>query len=175
MSAISQPQNFDVGIHSVVQASPSYASAVFAPMCEDDLAEVEVIEKSLYDFPWTVGNFKDSLASGYECWIARSATNTGVLLGYFLMMLSPGESHLLNITVVSAYQGQGFGRQLLTYAATIARAHQALAMLLEVRPSNAKAFRVYRHIGFEQVGLRKRYYPAANQEREDAIVMRLTL
>jgi ribosomal protein S18 acetylase RimI-like enzyme len=44
-------------------------------------------------------------------------------------------------------------------------------MLLEVRPSNPVALRLYRGVGFEQVGLRKRYYPAGQQTREDAIVM----
>jgi ribosomal-protein-alanine N-acetyltransferase len=48
-------------------------------------------------------------------------------------------------------------------------------VLLEVRPSNQHALAVYRHAGFQMIGIRKKYYPAAGSSREDAIVMRLTL
>ncbi|MDC6131644.1 ribosomal-protein-alanine N-acetyltransferase, partial [Burkholderia gladioli] len=48
-------------------------------------------------------------------------------------------------------------------------------MLLEVRPSNPRAIRLYERFGFEVVGRRKNYYPAKHRTREDAIVMRLPL
>jgi ribosomal protein S18 acetylase RimI-like enzyme len=44
-------------------------------------------------------------------------------------------------------------------------------MLLEVRPSNTPALRLYERKGFMRVGLRRRYYPAHDGAREDAIVM----
>jgi len=149
------------------------AAIVLHPMLSEDLAAVEAIERAVYDHPWTLGNFQDSLASGYQCWVARDAS--GTIVGYFLLMLSLDESHLLNITVMKALHGNGYGRQLLEYAIKISRTHCAPAMLLEVRPSNPQALAVYRHIGFQQIGIRKRYYPAVDQQREDAIVMRLVL
>jgi ribosomal protein S18 acetylase RimI-like enzyme len=42
--------------------------------------------------------------------------------------------------------------------------------LLEVRPSNEKALALYRHFGFQQIGVRRGYYPA-EQGREDALVL----
>ena len=49
------------------------------------------------------------------------------------------------------------------------------SILLEVRPSNQRAITLYEHLGFLPIGRRKNYYPAANNTREDAIVMRLML
>lgn len=145
----------------------------FATMGNADLPEVEAIERDVYEHPWTMGNFIDSLASGYETRVLRDGA--GVVAGYFLLLLAPDEAHLLNITVRRAFQGRGIGRLLLDQACSIARARAATVMLLEVRPSNPHALAVYRHVGFRQIGLRKAYYPAADRQREDAIVMQLAL
>ena len=145
----------------------------FNIMRNDDLPEVEAIERDVYEHPWSMGNFIDSLASGYETWVLRDAQ--GTVAGYFLLMLAPDDVHLLNITVRRASQGRGVGRMLLDHACNIARSSTASAVLLEVRPSNPNALAVYRHVGFRQIGVRNGYYPAASQKREDAIVMRLAL
>ena len=145
----------------------------FSAMSLADLPAVGALECAVYAHPWTMGNFRDSLSSGYQCWIARDAGDE--IVGYFLLMLASDEAHLLNITVVPERQGQGIGRILLDRACLMSRACAVPAMLLEVRPSNPHALAVYCHMGFRQIGLRKAYYPAANQQREDAIVMRLAL
>lgn len=150
-----------------------YADLRFTVMGMVDLPEVEAIERDVYEHPWTMGNFVDSLASGYQTRVVRDAA--GGVIGYFLLLLAPDDAHLLNITVRHACQGRGIGRVLLNQACSIARSHAASAMLLEVRPSNPQALRVYRHVGFQEIGLRKGYYPGAHQQREDAIVMRLDL
>jgi [ribosomal protein S18]-alanine N-acetyltransferase len=46
---------------------------------------------------------------------------------------------------------------------------------LEVRVSNPRALQIYEAHGFRRVGLRKAYYPAADGQREDAVVMSLKL
>ncbi len=169
-------QNDIFGLQADASAVPipvRYASASFSRMHTDDLIDIEAIEREVYEHPWTFGNFQDSLTSGYECWLVRDAI--GTLAGYFLLMLAPDEGHLLNITVLPAMQGKGFGRRLLEHAIGITRVNGLPALMLEVRPSNPRALTIYRHIGFKQIGLRKRYYPAANEQREDAIVMRLAL
>ena len=151
----------------------SIAALHLRAMVNADLPEVEAIERDVYEYPWTMGNFIDSLASGYETWVA--CDGAGVLAGYFLLLIAPDEAHLLNITVRRALHGRGIGRLLLDEACLIARSHVASAMLLEVRPSNPHALAVYRHLGFRQIAVRKGYYPATQQQREDAIVMRLEL
>lgn len=145
----------------------------FLPMKVQDVEEVARIENDAYPFPWSRGNFLDSLASRYDAWVAREAD--GRLAGYFLLMHAVDDVHLLNITVRPDLQGQGIGRQLLDKVAALAAAAGIAAVLLEVRPSNRHALAVYRHAGFHEIGVRKNYYPAGGQQREDAIVMRLTL
>lgn len=145
----------------------------FERMRLDDLPEVQRIENDAYPFPWTAGNFLDSLYSGYDTWVVREASSA--LAGYFLVMLAVDEAHLLNITVRRDLQGHGLGRLMLDKVVEIARDKYMTSVLLEVRPSNIRALSVYEHYGFMRIGVRKSYYPAANNAREDAIVMRLTL
>lgn len=160
---------------SAVHASFSDPAAVmhFARMQVDDLDEVLAIENDVYPFPWTRGNFLDSLYSGYETWTVRSAS--GELFGYFLLMPAVDDAHLLNITVRRDLHGRGVGRMQLDKVAALARDKGMTSVLLEVRPSNHRALAIYRRYGFEQIGYRKAYYPAAGNTREDAIVMRFML
>jgi ribosomal-protein-alanine N-acetyltransferase len=145
----------------------------YAPMTEADLDDVVTLEQSVYPHPWTRGNFVDSLASGYNAWVLRD--EHGTLAGYFLLMGAVDEAHLLNVAVAADRQRQGLGRYLLDKVAACARGLSAQSVLLEVRPSNLRALKVYRQYGFVEIGRRKAYYPAHNGKREDAIVMRLAL
>lgn len=138
-----------------------------------DVEQVMAIENSVYPHPWTRGNFMDSLASGYEAWVAREPNFQ--LAGYFLAMSVVDELHLLNISVRGDLQGQGLGLMLLDRVTQLARELGMASILLEVRPSNRRALAVYERYGFVRIGLRKAYYPAVGQTREDAIVMRLCL
>ncbi|HAT29888.1 MAG TPA: ribosomal-protein-alanine N-acetyltransferase [Janthinobacterium sp.] len=143
----------------------------YEPMTESDLDEVLELEDIVYPHPWSRGNFVDSLASGYQAWVLRD--QHGYLMGYFLLMLIVDEAHLLNVAVSAEIQGLGLGRFLLNQALACARGLGMESVLLEVRPSNTRALDIYQRYGFSQIGRRKGYYPAAGQQREDAIVMRL--
>jgi ribosomal-protein-alanine N-acetyltransferase len=145
----------------------------FSPMGAEHLDEVLAIEDAIYPFPWTRGNFQDSLASAYETWLARDASRR--IVGYFVLMLAVDEAHLLNLSVRPDAQGRGIGTVLLERACALARRDQMHSLLLEVRPSNARALAIYEHLGFSRIGVRKDYYPAAGNTRENAIVMRRTL
>lgn len=137
-----------------------------------DLDAVTRIEASAYSFPWTRGNFIDSLAAGYLAEVLED--ETGQLLGYFIAMAGVDEMHLLNITVAPACQGQGLGRLMLDALANHARERGMASLWLEVRESNQRARMLYQRLGYAEVGLRRGYYPAAGR-REDAIVMSLVL
>jgi ribosomal-protein-alanine N-acetyltransferase len=138
-----------------------------------DLAEVMAIENDVYPFPWTRGNFLDSLYSGYEIWTVRDLTEA--VAGYLLLMLSVDDAHLLNIAVRRDLHGRGVGRLLLDHAVALAGGKGLHSILLEVRPSNERAVNVYERYGFAGIGVRRGYYPAGANRREDAIVMRLPL
>ena len=146
---------------------------VYAPMVVGDVDEVFALETSVYPHPWSRGNFVDSLASGYNSWTLRD--DGGALVGYFLLMPVVDEAHLLNVAVASERQGEGIGLYLLDKVCACARGLSMDSILLEVRPTNLRALKVYEQYGFAEIGRRKAYYPAHNGQREDAIVMRFTL
>lgn len=146
--------------------------AEFAPMTELDLDWVVRHEAELHAFPWTRGNFADSLSAGYASWIMRCS---GEPVAYAVMLGVLDEAHLLNISVTRLAQRGGVASLLLRHLFDEARLGGASQFFLEVRPSNSPALALYRKHGFESVGRRKRYYPAPGGEREDAIVMRREL
>jgi ribosomal-protein-alanine N-acetyltransferase len=136
-----------------------------------DLAEVARIEARVFTFPWTFGNFVDALQAGYQGWVFESAPDSARIWGYALVMKVADEAHLLNLSVDEVVQGRGLGSAMLEFLIREAQQAGLTAMLLEVRPSNLMALRLYERRGFHRVGLRRRYYPAAQGQREDAIVM----
>ena len=151
----------------------SATSLLMATMRAQDVEEVVAIENQAYPFPWTRGNFLDSLHSRYDAWVVRESE--GQIAGYFLAMPVVDEMHLLNITVRPTQQRKKLGRRLLDKVIALTRAVNMQSILLEVRPSNPHALAFYQHVGFEQIGIRKNYYPSHGASREDAIVMRLML
>ncbi|MDT8406136.1 MAG: ribosomal protein S18-alanine N-acetyltransferase [Methylococcales bacterium] len=140
-------------------------------MFDTDLKQVQVIEQRNYHFPWSEGVFRDCFKAGYQCWVLVEEEE---VLGYGITSMAAGEAHILNVSIHPDAQGQGFGRKLLQHQIAQARHRKIEAVFLEVRPSNPGAIALYQSLGFEQVGLRKDYYPA-QQGREDALVMKLSL
>ncbi len=139
----------------------------FAAMAEADLDAVAAAEARIYAFPWTRGNFADSLAAGHEAWLAEQG---GRMIGYAVVMQVLDEAHLLNISVLPELQRGGRGSELLAHLLVRARQRAATRMLLEVRPGNLAGQEFYRRHGFVEIGRRRDYYPA-HEGREDAIVM----
>jgi [ribosomal protein S18]-alanine N-acetyltransferase len=147
------------------------------PMTTRQLDAVLDIENVAYDFPWTRGNFIDSLAASYHARVLYGPQ--GELLGYFVAMEGVEELHLLNITVAPGVQRRGHAVFMLDELVPFARERGALQIWLEVRQSNRRARRIYERYGFVQVGTRRGYYPADRTThpngREDAAVMSLDI
>lgn len=144
----------------------------YAPMSQEDLDGVVAAEREIYPFPWTRGNFTDALQAGYSAWVLHDAE--GQVAAYSVMMMALDEAHLLNLSVARHAQRTGLGWRTLDWMAEVARGYGGRTMLLEVRPGNQVALRLYERYGFERIGVRRGYYPA-DGGREDAIVMRISL
>jgi [ribosomal protein S18]-alanine N-acetyltransferase len=140
-------------------------------MRASDLSEIAHLEKSLYAFPWSLGNFRDSVNAGYDCW---TVTHGETIVGYAILMIALDEAHLLNIAVAVEWQNQGIGRDFLRHVIDVAIAAACQIVYLEVRPSNLAARHLYRALGFQQIAIRPEYYPAL-AGREDALFLGLTL
>lgn len=153
-----------------MNARPADASQM-RPMRQADVEVVAGIEKRAYPFPWSPGIFRDCLRAGHHCWVLDSPSG---ILGYGVLSAAAGEAHILNLCIAPEHQGHGHGRRLLARLVDLARWHHADQVFLEVRPSNPRAIALYRDFGFNEIGLRPNYYPAA-RGREDAIVMAMEL
>ena len=147
------------------------AEAIVRPMREADLSQVIEVEQGAYEFPWSPGIFRDCLRVGYCCWVIE---RNAQIDGYCVMQMGAGESHVLNLCVRVNAQGQGLGRTLLTRIIDVARDRGADTVLLEVSPTNTIARSLYPDMGFNEVGVRRAYYPG-RQGREDALILARTL
>jgi len=144
---------------------------MLVPMTVSDVDAVVAVEVAAYAFPWTRGNFIDSLAAGY---VARVLSNARTrIAGYFIAMEGVDEMHLLNLTVAPSEQGRGHAHRMLDELVALCRERSAQQLWLEVRESNARARSLYLRYGFKHIGARPGYYPAAQGRREDAAVMSL--
>lgn len=169
---------------------------MLVPMSVRHLDAVLAIELLAYEFPWTRGNFVDSLAAGHVAQMLMSVPRpvasrrapregqensgaaqrflegaNGELLGYLVALPGFEEMHLLNLTVAPAQQGRGHARSMLEWLTALCAQQCARQLWLEVRESNARARGVYQRFGFAHIGMRKGYYPAPAGRREDAVVM----
>jgi ribosomal-protein-alanine N-acetyltransferase len=132
-----------------------------------DIDAVFAIEQAVQAYPWTRGNFSDSLAGGHLCFVDGAE---GEIRGYVILMPAVDEAELLNIGVAAAHQRKGMGRKLLQEVLELVREKNMRRVFLEVRPSNTAAVALYRSAGFAEVGVRRGYYQNLNGI-EDALVM----
>lgn len=102
------------------------------------------------------------------CLVAES----GPVLAFLVAQTAGAEWELENIVVAPAACRQGLGRELLRELLQQARQQHALAVVLEVRASNAAARALYQACGFVEAGTRPRYY---QNPQEDAIICRCDL
>lgn len=148
-----------------------YPAGTCRLMSEYDLPVIVDIERRSYQFPWTEGIFIDCLRHGYSAWVFEMDRR---IVGYGVMSLAVQECHILNLCVDPDCRGQGKGRQLLEQLLMTARARNADTAFLEVRVTNIQALSLYFSEGFNEIGIRRNYYPAL-VGREDAVILAKTL
>ncbi len=140
------------------------------PMQEEDVDGIMAIEERAYDYPWSKQIFIDCLRVGYCCWVIEKDE---LLVGYGIMTVAVGESHVLNLCVNPDYRSQGVGKQLMQHLLEVAYDYDVNMTFLEVRPSNFEAISLYMSLGFNEIGIRRNYYPAKSG-REDALILART-
>ena len=140
-------------------------------MQEADLPAIMAIERVAYEFPWTEGIMRDCFRFGYVCKVYESRAG---ILGYGILSIGAGECHFLNICIAPTQQQRGHGARLVKALLDIARQARVRSAILEVRASNLAAFKLYDKLGFNEIGVRKNYYPTRTG-REDALVLALEL
>jgi ribosomal-protein-alanine N-acetyltransferase len=154
----------------------------FLPMTVADLESVLAIESVSHIHPWTKGNFSDSLAAGHWAYCVRPQLSDAVkgsylypeiLWAYCILFPAVDELHLLNITVSPKLRRLGIGLKMMNAIEGVAAQQKMPRIILEVRPTNDSALKLYQSLGYEQIGVRKNYYPVdvVSGVREDALVL----
>lgn len=175
------PTDIELPVEANGVESDIVAHARFRDMCAADLGAVLAVERQCYDFPWSKRVFQDCLKAGYICKLVERSqqvqsapAGSKALLGHGILMLGPGEMHILNFCVLPECRGTGLSVKLLQYLLDTAKINDAKEVFLEVRRSNDAARKLYEANGFNRIAVRKDYYDAA-EGREDALLYALTL
>lgn len=121
---------------------------------------------------WTQRVFDDCLKAHYLGWVLENTS--GETLGFMIALIDQYECQLMNIGIDPSYQRQGYARYLLEALIKHLKSIQVKHLSLEVRQSNTTAIALYKKMGFQEVGLRKGYYPLGCQ-REDGLILFLNL
>jgi len=142
-------------------------------MRREDLPAVLEIERRAFTQPWSRAFFERELATPFaRLTVAMDESESRAqLVGYSCRWRVTDEVHLLNVAVHPARRGGGIGRTLVEAVIGEARDVRARTMFLEVRAGNVAARRLYRRLGFRDLGVRRGYYGPG----QDAIVMELRL
>lgn len=155
----------------MIATKPRLASVRLRPMQRADLDAVLAIETRAFAQPWSRSFFEKELsASQARCTVAVD-DDTAQLVGYTICWRVLDELHLLNVAVHPEHRGAAIGRRLVEHVLDDGRATGGRVAYLEVRAGNVSARRLYRRLGFRDLGVRRAYYGPG----QDAIVMELRL
>jgi [ribosomal protein S18]-alanine N-acetyltransferase len=158
----------------VIATTPRRTSIGLRPMQRADLDAVLAIEDRAFPQPWSRSFFeKELVASQAVCTVAVAGGDgrPGLIIGYTVCWRVLDELHLLNVAVHPEHRGGAIGRRLVEAVLDDGRATGARVVYLEVRAGNVAARRLYRRLGFRDLGVRRAYYGPG----QDAIVMELRL
>lgn len=146
-------------------------------MTPADVAQVHAIDVLSFGLPWPERAFRYEVEHNPHalCWVAEAFDLNQPEAGWQLaaatvIWLVVDEAHIGTIAVLPAFRGLKIGQKLLARALLESMQGGALSALLEVRRGNHVARAMYARFGFEEVGLRRRYY---RDNGEDAILMTL--
>lgn len=138
-------------------------------MLPKDLPMVIEIDRLNFTEPWPAKSFSYELSTNYSvCLVA--VDDFDLVLAEIVVWVIVDEAHIATIAVHPNHQGRGIASALLAEALMLAMERGASASLLEVRPSNTAALKLYQRFGYEVVGVRKEYY---QDNKEDALLLNL--
>ena len=129
----------------------------------DSLYELECLS---FPVPWTKQAFVNELTNENACYVLLCREDT--VIGYGAFWQAADNADITNIAVHPAYRKQGLGKKILTKLLEEAKKNGIKEIYLEVRVSNIAAQALYASCGFENVGMRKKYYA---DNGEDAVIM----
>lgn len=135
---------------------------------DEDITGLCQLEQQSQSHPWNQQQISDCFGDFYEFWVDPKLNCYGVI------RVVAEQAELINICVNPSSRRRGFAQQLLCHLHDRSTVLQAETILLEVRAGNKAALALYYNNGYDQISLRKAYYPSASG-REDALVLQKKL
>ena len=135
-------------------------------MTEEDLDAVQEIEQVSVPIPWSKESYCNEIHNRWSRYFVCEAD--GRIVGYSGIWNVFDESNIMTIVVDQAFRKQGIGRRLMEAMEDSAREQNGKTILLEVRPSNEAALRLYASLGYVEISRRTAYYP---NNQEDALIL----
>lgn len=136
-----------------------------------DLERAFAIEQRSHAFPWSEKTFASNQGERY---LNYRLEVDGQMAAFAITQVVLDEATLFNLAVDPAFQRQGLGRELLLHLTGELETRGIVTLWLEVRASNRPAIALYEQLDFNEVSVRRNYYPTADG-KEDAIIMALTI
>jgi len=143
---------------------------IIRQMQPKDVKAISELEILCFSDPWSENSIASELNNRLSYWLVAEVD--GKIVGYVGSQSVLDGADMTNLAVAQEYRRQGIGETLVNDLVAHLRQKGIIALLLEVRASNAPAIALYQHLGFEQVGRRPNYY---HHPREDALIMRKEL
>lgn len=137
------------------------------PFQTEDFPRLYDIEQQAHLVPWSFGTLKNNQGERY---LNLKLVEDGQIVGFAICQTVLDEATLFNVAILPEKQGKGFGTYLLQVLMDALKEKQIQTLWLEVRASNPARF-LYEKLGFNEVDVRKNYYPLPDGGREHAIVM----
>lgn len=131
-------------------------------MNESHLDDVAEIENACFSHPWRRKDLEAQLSLDTSHFIVAAVNGRAV--GYMGLQIFSGEGYVTNVAVLPEYRRRGIAETLI--AAQMKNDMRFIS--LEVRKSNAAAIALYEKSGFENVGIRPKFY---TDPTEDAVIM----
>ena len=137
-----------------------------------DLPQIAALEAALFGSDaWSEALVREELAGDHRRYVAL-VDQAGAVQGYAGVLVLGADGDIQTIAVAPAARGAGHGRALMQALLDEADARGATRVFLEVRADNPVARALYASLGFQEIGVRPKYY---QPEGVDAVVMQLNM
>lgn len=133
-------------------------------MTIEDFYSIENILQIEFDEFWTSSILKSELENDLSKYIVAKDENQ--IVGFAGIIILPDDVEITNIVTKKNERKKGIGKRLLDKLIQMAFELKK-DISLEVNEVNTAAINLYKKAGFEEVGIRKKYYNGIN----NAIIM----
>lgn len=142
----------------------------------DDVPAIMALERSIFlTDAWSERSMLSEVTGEHGYYLVAFEPDTPERIDAYAGLLAPrggGDGDIQTIAVAPHARRHGLGRTLMLAMIAEARRRGAREVFLEVRADNPGAQTLYQQLGFEEIGVRPKYY---QPDGVDAVVMRLTV